>query len=341
MPWLSLLIPVYNVADYLEACVRSVLEQADAGVEVLLLDDCSTDASWALMQRLAQRWPGRLQLLQHEHNSGISAARNSLLDVAQGDYLWFLDSDDKLLPGAIAQLRQIVQSQQPDMVLCDFSVWRERPSLKHRLRREQHRRSFVGVGQRLCTDRCALLHGLLGSGQLHAWSKIARRQLWSPTEAPTPALRFPQGRYFEDMVTMPQLALRADSFYYQPQPWVAYRQRGGSILASMTLAKALDQSAALLPLRQALQASGCAADAGVQLALAQHAARNLQGASRFVQRADVPEAQRRALLAQLLGDFAQVAGLTPAQLLGRLLRRGRWVKAAKLWRACRRCLALS
>ena len=57
--------------------------------------------------------------------------------------------------------------------------------------------------------------------------------------------------------------------------------------------------------------------------------------------AALPEAQRRALLAQLLGDFAQVAGLTPAQLLGRLLRRGRWVKAAKLWRACRRCLALS
>ena len=335
MTWLSLLIPVFNVADYVEECVRSVLEQADAGVQVLLLDDCSTDASWAVLQRLAQQWPGRLQLLQHACNSGISAARNSLLAAAQGDYVWFLDSDDKVLPGALAQLRQIVQSQQPDLVLCDFQVWRARPRLKHRLRREQHKRSFAGAAGRLVDDRCALLHGLLLSGQLHAWSKIARRALWSPPEPAQALLRFPVGRYFEDMVTMPLLALRAQRFYYQSTPWMAYRQRGGSILASMTVAKALDQSTALLPLRQALTASGCAAHAGVQRALAQHAARNWQGASRFIARADLPLEEKRRLLTQVRSDFEAVAGVAPAQWLQSLLLRGRWIKAAKFWRAYR------
>lgn len=123
-PWLSVLIPVYNVEAYLAECVESVMAQAGEGVEVLLLDDGSPDGSWALMQALSGRWPGRLWLLQHERNGGLSAARNTLIDAAQGEYLWFLDSDDKLLPGAIDALRAIVRQHAPDLVLCDFRVWR-------------------------------------------------------------------------------------------------------------------------------------------------------------------------------------------------------------------------
>ena len=67
MTWLSILVPVYNVAPYLEECLASVVEQLPegGGVELLVLDDCSTDGSWALMQQLGERWPGRLRLLQH------------------------------------------------------------------------------------------------------------------------------------------------------------------------------------------------------------------------------------------------------------------------------------
>jgi len=248
MVWLSVLVPVYNVKPYLHECLASVVEQAgdDAGIQILVLDDSSTDGSWPLLQELAQRWPGRLQLLQHARNSGLSAARNTLIDAAQGRYLWFLDSDDKLLPDAVARLRAIVQAHAPDVVLCDFSVWRERPRFKHRLRGERHRRSFKGPARQLVNDRCTLVAGMLATGQLHAWSKISRRALWGQD------LRFPPGRYFEDMVTMPLMALRAQSFYYEPQPWVAYRQRASSILSTMSLPKAIDQSTALLPLAQAL-----------------------------------------------------------------------------------------
>ena len=141
-PWLSILVPVYNVQPYLRECLASVVEQLDGddGVQILLLDDCSTDGSEALMQELARRWPDRLQLLRHERNSGLSAARNTMIDAARGEYLWFLDSDDKLLPGAIASLRAIVQAHAPDVVLCDFAVWREREHWKHRLRRYAWRR---------------------------------------------------------------------------------------------------------------------------------------------------------------------------------------------------------
>src|SRR5574337_1074190 len=253
MTWLSILVPVHNVQHYLEECLASVVEQlpAEGGVQVLVLDDCSTDGSWALMRRLEQRWPGCLRLLRHERNAGLSAARNTMIDAATGDYLWFLDSDDKLLPGAIAGLRAIVHRHAPDVVLCDFQVWRERVRLKHRLRGEGHRRSFEGPAHCLVRDRGQLLAGMLMTGELHAWSKVSRRGLWGGADAA--GLRFPVGRYFEDMATMPLMALRADSFFYEPRPWVAYRQRDSSILATMTTPKALDQSAALLPLVQALQ----------------------------------------------------------------------------------------
>ncbi|MDD2713346.1 MAG: glycosyltransferase family 2 protein [Simplicispira sp.] len=325
-PWLSVLIPVYNVQAYLAECVQSVLAQADDGVEVLLLDDCSTDGSPALMRQLAAQWPGRLRCLQHERNGGLSAARNTLIEAAQGQYLWFLDSDDKLLPGAIAQLQAIVQRHAPDLVLCDFRVWREKPRLKHVLRGENHRRSFAGPAGQCLSERASLLSGLLRTGQLHAWSKISRRALW------TPDLRFPPGRYFEDMMTLPLLALKARHYYYQPRPWIAYRQRSSSILATMNLGKALDQAQALLPLRRALQGDALAGDAALQFALAHQAARNLIGAMRYVAR-QPPGLEMQAAADAIRAHF-EASSLWTASTLQRVyLQRGWWLRCLKFRRA--------
>lgn len=328
MSWLSILVPVHNVQPYLQECLASIVEQAHEGVQILVLDDCSADGSWALMQALAQRWPGHLQLLRHATNGGLSAARNTMIDAAQGDYLWFIDSDDKLLPGAIASLRAIVQAHGPDVVLCDFAVWREREQLKHRLRGERHRRSFDGPARTLVQDRCALLAGLLTTGQLHAWSKISRRALWN-------GLRFPTGHYFEDMTTMPLMALQAESFYYEPKPWVAYRQRASSILSSMNLPKALDQSAALLPVGQALRTSPCHTSEGVRLALAHQCARSLIGAMRFIRHATLLEAERRTVAQRLRDDFREASPLDEQEWVLTCLRHGWWLRAARFAQAWR------
>ena len=330
-PWVSILIPAYNVAPYLAECIDSVMQQADDGVEVLALDDCATDDSLAQLEALSARWQGRLRVLRHPRNGGLSAARNTLLDAATGRYVWFLDGDDKLLPGALPGLRGIVERDAPDLVLCDFRVWRERMRLKHRLRGELHRRTFDGPAARLSQDRCAPLAGMLMTGELHAWSKIARRALWADD------LRFPPGRYFEDMATMPQLALRARSFYYQPTPWVAYRQRGSSILATMNLQKCLDQSQALSGLSSALGADtgGCRDDARVRLAMAHQSARNLIGAMRFLktQRSAPAVGDATALAERLREDFRTLSPLSPPQLERAYLARGWWLRYLRFHRA--------
>ena len=90
-PWLSVLIPVYNVEAYLQACVDSVIAQAVAGIELLLLDDAATDASPALMRTIAAENPEVVRLIAHPHNRGLAAARNTLVAGARGRYVWFLD----------------------------------------------------------------------------------------------------------------------------------------------------------------------------------------------------------------------------------------------------------
>ena len=327
-PWLSVLVPVYNVEPYLEECLASVIEQSVhlPGVEILVLNDCATDGSAALMQKLAQRWPGKLTLMQHERNQGLSATRNSMMDVARGEYLWFLDSDDKILPGGIAALHDIVKAHSPDVVLCDFAVWREKTKLKHRLRGEMHRRTFAGPARKLITDRCGALADVLMPGELHVWSKISKRALWADD------LRFPVGQCYEDMTCVPLMMLRAASFYYADQPWIAYRQRSTSVLANPNLNKAVDQSMALQAFHRALQASNCAGDARVQLALAHQNARNFIGAMRFVDSLDDANPQKRSAIQRIRANFLASSPLTPEALSKAYGVRGWWLRRAKLKR---------
>lgn len=109
-PWLSVLIPIYNVRPFLEDCVQSVLEQIDdkPGIELILVDDKSTDGSADICRHMLRGSGANVRLLHHAENEGVSAARNTLLAAARGDYIWFIDSDDKMLPGSIDALHAIV-----------------------------------------------------------------------------------------------------------------------------------------------------------------------------------------------------------------------------------------
>lgn len=319
-PWLSLLIPVYNVEAWLPACLESVFGQDLDGVEVIAVDDCATDASPALLQAWAQRHPDRLRVIRHARNSGISAARNTLMDGSRGDYLWFLDADDVLMPGAVASLRRHLkaQAQAPDLVLCDFAYLRERPRLKHRLRGEQHVRSFDGPSSTLLSDRGQLLQGLLELGYLHCWSRISARRLW------TPELRFPVGRYYEDMAVVPVLALRAERSLHVPEVWVGYRQRPGSILATGNTQKYEQMMQALDELGAQWRevASG---DARIAFAAAHFSARTFIGACRHVDR--VGDHDR---LPAFLATLMRASPLKPQALIAGYLRRGWWWRALRL-----------
>lgn len=213
--WLSVLVPMFKVEAYLDQCLGSIIGQADAGVEIVICDDCSPDAGPAIAQRYVERYPGQVRMISHAQNRGISATRNSLLDAAQGDYLWFVDSDDWLRPGAIAAIADVVRRSGPDLIGCNYR------------KRGWRKSAFVGPHDRLLTDRDQIVGGICRSRKMYAWVRVARRELWAD------GLRFPEGRVFEDAAVIPRLALRARSYVHIVRPLIEYRVRAGSILTGV------------------------------------------------------------------------------------------------------------
>ncbi|TYT25964.1 glycosyltransferase family 2 protein [Luteimonas viscosa] len=248
--WLSVLVPVYRAEKYLLECVASVLGQGDDGVEVVLLDDASPDASGGIAAGLCRDHPGRVRLVSHASNAGLSAARNSLLAHAAGEYVWHLDADDIMLPGAIDGLRGVVECSSPDLVLCDFSVLRARSGLKHRLRGERHRCSFDGGARIVGTDRSRLVAGLMRMRCLQAWSKIARREVWRQA-------MFPHGRrLMQDVAVMPSLVAATRSFVHVDQPWVGYRRHAASAWSAPGEARLCEAVDSLRELKRGMAALG-------------------------------------------------------------------------------------
>lgn len=98
-PSVSIIVPVFNVEPYVEDCIWSVMRQTyDGPMECIIVDDCGTDNSMAVVEKVIAEYNGPISfiILHHEHNRGLSAARNTGMDAATGDYLFFLDSDDEI-----------------------------------------------------------------------------------------------------------------------------------------------------------------------------------------------------------------------------------------------------
>ncbi|MBB6732241.1 glycosyltransferase family 2 protein [Cohnella zeiphila] len=117
-PLVSIIIPVYNTERYVRRSVESALAQSYEHIEVILVNDGSTDSSGKRCDEIALS-DRRLKVI-HQHNSGVSAARNAGLNAATGEYVQFLDSDDIIEKGMTAALVTVMQNQSCDLVACDF-----------------------------------------------------------------------------------------------------------------------------------------------------------------------------------------------------------------------------
>ena len=134
----SIIVPVYNVKEYLPACMDSLLRQACQDFEIILVDDGSTDGSGMLCDGYQAAYPDQVRTV-HQKNGGLGAARNTGIDLARGDYLLFVDSDDLLEESALACLSGHIDNTGADMYTFGFSYLRgatvspgERSSLEGR-----------------------------------------------------------------------------------------------------------------------------------------------------------------------------------------------------------------
>ena len=117
-PAVSIIVPVYNAERTVGRCIESILNQEYTDFELLLVNDGSTDASGSLCDGYAAK-DARIRVI-HKKNGGVSAARNTALDLAQGTYLQFLDSDDWLTPDATSSLVRAAEDTGCDLIVADF-----------------------------------------------------------------------------------------------------------------------------------------------------------------------------------------------------------------------------
>ena len=138
---ISVIIPVYNVSDYIERCVRSVMDQTYSDIECIIVDDCTPDDSITKCERQIAAYDGPISfsIVRHEKNKGVSAARNTGLKVATGDYVAYMDSDDAITEDCIEKLvRPIKRDSSIEMVIGNFV----RDVEGHRTCRQQQEREL-------------------------------------------------------------------------------------------------------------------------------------------------------------------------------------------------------
>lgn len=116
---ISIIIPVFNAEDYLDRCLESIFEQSFTSYEVILVDDGSTDSSPMICDRYSATDP-RIRTI-HKPNGGVSSARNAGINLADGEYLMFVDSDDALLPDALERIMEEVFGE--DVVICGYTTF--------------------------------------------------------------------------------------------------------------------------------------------------------------------------------------------------------------------------
>ena len=113
---ISFCIPAYNVREYLPSCIESIYKQNLTQFEIICVDDCSTDGSSELLHDLSAKYP-ELVVKRNETNMGISCSRNLALKMSRGKYVWFVDSDDMLVPDTVKTYLSIAEKESADAVL--------------------------------------------------------------------------------------------------------------------------------------------------------------------------------------------------------------------------------
>lgn len=208
---ISVIIPVYNVAEYLPECLTSVITQSYHNLEIILINDGSTDRSGMICDEFACK-DSRIRVI-HQENGGAAAAKNAGLRVATGEYLSFVDSDDFLAPDAYEYMVSLLEKSRADVVQCAFrDVFAD--ECKDRI--TENRIIAYSTEAYLLRFTTEWTCGLL-------WDKLYRRILFT-------GVFFEEGHRIDDEYFTYQGIMNAKQIVYSPQIVYNYRQRASSVM---------------------------------------------------------------------------------------------------------------
>ncbi len=229
-PLISIIIPVYNVEPYLAEALDSVIHQTYEKLEILVIDDGSSDRSRDICDTYASMDP-RISVI-HQENRGLSAARNVGLDRMTGEVCAFLDSDDAYVNTFIEKLLTAMLHEETDLVVCKYTT--HQTEMKLCLNNEQ----AMPLGSSGNYDRVHGLRALAdGTIDVSVWNKLYRRELWQE-------IRYPEGCVYEDIDTTFRVFNICHIIHVLDEPLYLHRKRRGSITFAPSMKSILDRSRA-------------------------------------------------------------------------------------------------
>lgn len=221
MKLISIIIPVYNVEQYLDDCIRSVQSQTYQNIEIILVDDGSTDHSGSMCDTYAGL-DDRIRVI-HQPNQGLSAARNTGFAASEGAYIAFVDSDDMISPIYIQTLYDIINHHHADIAACEYT----------QNENEMDTQPIPNNGREYKIHSATMLrqwHGKRKRVETVAWNKLYKREI---LESMSPEI-FPTGKTHEDVYTSHLFVEKASDIAITDRKLYYYRKRDNSISRKRT-----------------------------------------------------------------------------------------------------------
>lgn len=214
---ISVIVPVYNVENYLEKCLNSLVNQTLEEIEILVINDGSTDNSQKIIDEFQEKFPLKIKAFTKE-NGGLSDARNFGIDRATGEFLAFVDSDDYVSGNMLQEMYDLAKKNEAELVICNLQKVDENGNVTQKLTQIPNFSEKIDLEKNF---------SVFADISYFACNKIFKKELFE-------GKRFQKGMHFEDIELIPQILLqcktlaKTDAFHYQ------YLERSNSISKSHT-----------------------------------------------------------------------------------------------------------
>jgi glycosyltransferase involved in cell wall biosynthesis len=220
-PLLSIIIPVYNVEKYIEACLNSVIKQLPDWVEVVIVDDGSPDGSMDIVRESFCQWitSGRISLLE-QSNKGPGAARNTGIRESCGEFIGFLDSDDVILDGYFDEVADSLRRCTVDIVEFGFKRFKKLENISD----EPYKPLYEFEGLKKLDD---VREEVFSAGCWYPSTRIYRAEMIK-------SYPFPEDTHYEDLMTIPLVYLEEMAVFFIDKPLLGYRYNPSSITSQHT-----------------------------------------------------------------------------------------------------------
>lgn len=226
---ISIIVPIYNVEKYLKECIESIINQTYKNIEIILVDDGSPDNCGIICDEYSQK--DKRIIVIHKENGGLSDARNKGIDIAKGDYLTFIDSDDFVNIDYIEKLYNSIKLNNTKLAQCGISKVNENNEIIERLNYDEN---YIKTSHEILNE----LYGKHLIENVVVWNKMYAKELFEN-------IRFPVGKIHEDEFTTYKIFYSVDRISLLSDCLYNYRQTNESIIGKKFNKKRLNLLEAL------------------------------------------------------------------------------------------------